>query len=72
MGFLVLFCLTVIPYFVLVAWSAFRTHLHFRLTGRRALGFLLPLLIILIGLFVALLVVQQIFQVLDRSFTHGK
>ena len=72
MFILVLFWIVaVVIYPVLIVWAAILEYNHNRRAGRGMLSFLLPLLIILVGLLLVLLVRQLVFDYLDRTFIHG-
>jgi uncharacterized membrane protein len=54
-----------------IVWAAVLAHNHNRRAGRAMLSFLLPLVIVLVGVLLALLVRQQITDYLDRTLAHG-
>jgi chromate transport protein ChrA len=69
---LVLFWIVaVVIYPALIVWAAIVAYKHNRRAGRGILSFLLPLVIVLVGVLLALLVRQQITDYLDRTMSHG-
>ena len=69
---LVLFWIVAVLYPVVIVWAAVWARRRIMRTGKRNLSFLLPTLIVLVGLFFAWFVKQQISDYLERVLTHGK